>query len=80
MSLFCRSKFSLSSLDIDKFESAKLSLKETLKYLDTKNILTFQEELKNLKKNNKILKISQTEATEKINKLLIKIEKILGRK
>ena len=67
-------------LALDKFESAKLNLKETLKYLDTKNILTFQEELKNLKKNNKILKISQTEATEKINKLLIKIEKILGRK
>ena len=37
-----------------------------------------QEELKNLKENNKILKISQTEATEKINKLLIKIEKIIG--
>jgi len=67
-------------LALDKFESAKLNLKETLKYLDTKNILTFQEELKNLKKNNKILKISQTEATEKINKLLIKIEKIIGRK
>ena len=67
-------------LALDKFESAKLNLKETLKYLDTKNILTFQEELKNLKKNNKILKISQTEATEKINKLLIKIEKILGKK
>ena len=67
-------------LALDKFESAKLNLKETLKYLDTKNILTFQEELKNLKENNKILKISQTEATEKINKLLIKIEKIIGRK
>ena len=67
-------------LALDKFESAKLSLKETLKYLDTKSILTSQEELKNLKENNKILKISQTEATEKINKLLIKIEKILGRK
>ncbi|PPR29553.1 MAG: hypothetical protein CFH32_01064 [Alphaproteobacteria bacterium MarineAlpha9_Bin2] len=67
-------------LALDKFESAKLNLKETLKYLDTKSILTSQEELKNLKENNKILKISQTEATEKINKLLIKIEKIIGRK
>ena len=34
-------------LALDKFESAKLNLKETLKYLNTKNILTFQEELKN---------------------------------
>ena len=67
-------------LALDKFESAKLNLKETLKYLDTNSILTSQEELKNLKENNKILKISQTEATEKINKLLIKIEKIIGRK
>ena len=67
-------------LALDKFESAKLNLKETLKYLDTSSILTSQEELKNLKENNKILKISQTEATEKINKLLIKIEKIIGRK
>ena len=67
-------------LALDKFESAKLNLKETLKHLDTKSILTSQEELKNLKENNKILKISQTEATEKINKLLIKIEKIIGRK
>jgi len=67
-------------LALDKFESAKLNLKETLKHLDTKSILTSQEKLKNLKENNKILKISQTEATEKINKLLIKIEKIIGRK
>ena len=65
---------------LDRFEVAKTNLRETLDAFDTKNILTSKEELKSLKEKHLILKKTQSEAKEKINKLIIKIDKILESK
>ena len=65
---------------LDRFETAKINLRETLDAFDTKNILTSKEELKSLKEKHLILKKTQSEAKEKINKLIIKIDKILESK
>jgi hypothetical protein len=65
---------------LDRFESAKLNLRETLDAFDAKSILASKEELKSLKEKNLILKKTQSEAKEKINKLIIKIDKILESK
>ena len=62
---------------LDRFESAKINLRETLDAFDTKNIMASKEELKSLKEKNLILKKTQSEAKEKINKLITKIDKIL---
>jgi len=62
---------------LDRFESAKINLREILDDFDAKNILASKEELKSLKEKNLILKKTQSEAKEKINKLITKIDKIL---
>ena len=75
-------KFYMKDLKIalEKFESAKSSLIETLSNFDAKKILSAQEDLKILKEKNKVLKLGQSETKEKINKLLLKIEQIIGNK
>ena len=65
---------------LDRFESAKINLREILDDFDAKNILASKEELKSLKEKNLILKKTQSEAKEKINKLITKIDKILESK
>ena len=65
---------------LDRFESAKINLRERLDAFDTKNIMASKEELKSLKEKNLILNKAQSEAKEKINKLIIKIDKILESK
>ena len=65
---------------LDRFESAKKNLRETLDSFDAKNILASKEELKNLKEKNLFLKKTQSETKQKINKLIIRIDKILESK
>ena len=65
---------------LDRFEAAKTNLRETLDAFDTKNNIASKEELKSLKEKNLILNKTQSEAKEKINKLIIKIDKILESK